>query len=87
MNSYIQLISLLVSFGYGILLFYLNRFNIKIIRGKNIVIRSIISLLYLFDIALLYIVILYKLNSGIWHVYFALCIILGYVFICVKKCQ
>lgn len=84
MNSYIQLASLIVSFSYGIILFYLNRFNIKVMRNKNIVVKSIINCLYLFDISLLYVVILYYLNGGILHIYFVLCIVLGYTFMCVK---
>ena len=87
MNSYIQLGSLIISFIYGVLLYYFNRFNSKIIKNKNIVLRSIISLLYVFDISLLYVVILYNLNDGILHIYFVLCILLGYGIVCVKKCK
>lgn len=87
MNSYIQLGSLIISFIYGVLLYYFNRFNSKIIKNRNIVLRSIISLLYVFDISLLYVVILYNLNDGILHIYFVLCILLGYGIVCVKKCK
>lgn len=87
MNSYIQLISLIISFIYGIVLYYLNLFNIKKFNSKNIIIKSLIYILYLFDISLLYVCILYKLNNGILHIYFILCILLGYGIVCVKKCQ
>ena len=87
MNSYIQLGSLIISFIYGVLLYYFNRFNSKIIKNRNIVLRSIISLLYVFDISLLYVVILYNLNDGILHIYFVLCILLGHGIVCVKKCK
>ncbi len=87
MNSYIQLISLIISFIYGIVLYYLNLFNIKKFNNKNIIIKSLIYILYLFDISLLYVCILYKLNNGILHIYFILCILLGYGIVCVKKCQ
>lgn len=87
MNSYIQLASLVLSFIYGVILYYLNKFNIKIIKGKNIILKSIICLLYTFDISLLYVVILYNLNNGILHIYFVLCILFGYGIVCVKKCQ
>ncbi len=85
MNSYIQLISLIVSFLYGYILYYLNKFNIKIINKKNLVFKIIISFLYIFDISLLYVVLLYILNKGILHIYFVLFIILGYLVMCVKK--
>ncbi len=87
MNSYIQLASLIMSFGFGIFLYYLNKFNLKVIKNKNIILKSIICFLYLFDISLLYVVILYNLNNGILHIYFILCILLGYGIVCVKKCQ
>lgn len=85
MNSYIQLICLIVSFLYGIFLYYSNIFNIKVISNKNIFFKILISILYLFNISLLYVCFLYKVNGGVLHLYFVLLIVLGYIFICVKK--
>ena len=85
MNSYIQLICLIVSFLYGIFLYYFNIFNIKVISNKSILFKIVISILYLFNISLLYVCFLYKVNGGVLHLYFVLLIILGYIFICVKK--
>lgn len=85
MSSYIQLICLTVSFIYGMLVYYLNVLNEKMIKNKNFISKIIISLLYIFNVSLLYVVFLYKINSGILHIYFILFIIIGHIFISVKK--
>ena len=85
MNSYVQLISLLSSFLYGIILYYLNKLNNNIIKKKNLLIKLIISLLYLFNVSLLYVCFLYKLNNGVLHIYNILFMLTGYVLISVKE--
>ncbi len=85
MNSYIQLICMLGSFIFGVCLYYMNKINIRLISNKNILIKTIISSLYLFNVSLLYVVLLYKINSGVLHIYFVFLIIIGYIFMCVKK--
>lgn len=79
MNSYIQLFCLVFSFIYGIVICLLNNFNYKLLRNKNIFLKLFISCLYIFDISLLYIVILYMVNDGILHIYFVLLMIFGYI--------
>jgi len=85
MNSYVQLFCLIVSFLYGILLYYLNMFNYKILKGKNILVKILGSILYILNVSLLYILFLYKINYGVLHIYFVLFMILGYIGISVKK--
>ena len=85
MNSYIQLICLVFSFLYGCFIYYSNNLNIKIIKNKNILIKLILSIIYVFNISMLYVLFLYKINYGVLHIYFVLLIILGYVMVCVKK--
>lgn len=85
MNSYIQLICLISSFWYGVLVYYANKVNIFIIEKKNIVIKYLLSIIYIFNISLLFIIFLYKLNSGVLHYYFILFIIIGYISCFVKK--
>lgn len=85
MNSYIQFICLVGSFLYGMLLNVLNLFNIKLIKDKPLLIKIIISILYVLNVTLLYILFLYKLNYGVLHIYFILLIIMGYIFGTVKK--
>lgn len=85
MNSYIQLISLISSFVYGILLFYLNKFNYKLIKDKNFISKIFISVLYVFNVSMIYVCFLYRLNNGILHIYNVLFIVLGYILITVKQ--
>jgi hypothetical protein len=85
MNSYIQLFSLVSSFIYGIVLYYLNRFNSWLIKDKNIIIKLIISCLYLFNVSLIYVCLLYMLNGGVLHIYNVLFILVGYFIITVKE--
>lgn len=85
MNSFVQLICLFVSFSYGIMLYYTNIFNIIIIDNKNVLIKLIISLLYIVLMSMIFVSFLYKINGGVLHIYFILFITLGYVLICVKK--
>lgn len=85
MSSYVQFISLLSSFVYGIIIYYLNRFNVKIISDKNILFKILISGLYLFNMSLIYVCFLYWLNSGVLHIYNILFMLTGYILIAVKR--
>ena len=87
MNSFVQVISLGSSFGYGVLLYYFNNINYRVIRKKSIITKLLISILYLFNISIIYVIFLYKLNYGILHIYNILFILIGYVLIAVKKCK
>lgn len=85
MNSYIQLICLIVSFIYGIILYYSNKINYKMFKNMNYILKIIGSILYINNMALLYIIFLYYMNSGVMHIYFILFMILGYIVASVKK--
>jgi hypothetical protein len=85
MNSYIQLLTLVGSFIYGVILYYLNIFNRYIIKGKNILFKLLISILYVFNISLVYVCFLYKLNYGVLHIYNILFMLAGYILIAVKE--
>ncbi len=85
MKSYVQFISLLGSFIYGVVVFYLNKFNYKLIKDVNIIFKLIISILYVFNISLIYVLFLYKLNNGILHIYNILFMLVGYILFLVKE--
>ena len=78
MNYKIQLISLIFSF-----------FNYKMIKNTNVFLKYLISLFYVFDMALLYILLMYKINYGVIHIYFIGILLIGYIlgFVYVKKLQ
>lgn len=85
MNSYVQLISLVSSSVYGVCLYYFNKLNYKLIKDKNIISKIVISILYLFNVSLVYVCFLYKLNGGVLHVYNILFMLISYILLSVKK--
>ena len=79
MNSYIQLISFFVSFIYGIFFYLLTRFNRYILVNKGWFLKFFITMIFIIDIVILYIYILYKINHGYFHLYFLITVIIGYL--------
>lgn len=80
MDYKIQILSLIYSFGYGVFFYFLSILNDKILI-KNRVLSVVLLLLFVFINALLYITILYKINFGIFHIYFLIMLALGYYFV------
>lgn len=70
MNSYVQVISLLVSFIYGIVFYILSKFNKYIISNKNNIVKLLVTTVYVVDMVIIYIFIMYKINFGNIHPYF-----------------
>lgn len=79
MNSYVQVISLLVSFIYGIVFYILSKFNKYIISNKNNIVKLLVTTVYVVDMVITYIFIMYKINFGNIHPYFIISLILGFV--------
>ena len=79
MDSGIQLISLSISFLYGIIFYYLSIINFKVINNLKNIIKNIITIIYVFDISIIYVILVYKINNGHFHIYFILMAILGYI--------
>ena len=79
MNSYVQVISLLVSFIYGIVFYILSKFNKYIISKKNNIVKLLVTTVYVVDMVIIYIFIMYKINFGNIHPYFIISLILGFV--------
>jgi len=79
MNLKIQLISLFVSFLFGIFLFFMFRMNYKylfLVSNKK---KMFFNFIFCLDLSLLYFLILYYLNNGTLHLYFLLSIVLGFL--------
>lgn len=79
MSSLIQLISLGVSFFYGVFFYLVNKINELMIDKKNYFIKVLVTLVFIIDVVILYIYIMYKINNGIIHPYFIVLVVLGYV--------
>ena len=78
MTSKIQLITLGISFLYGFFFLYLYKINYRIIKEKKRFYQSLITILFMYNIVLIYIIIIFKVNNGIFHPYFFIMMILGF---------
>lgn len=79
MNYKIQLISFIVSFLFGCIFYVLNYLNTKLIKKYNIFIKYLISFFFILDISILYILLMYKVNYGVIHIYFIAILFCGYI--------
>lgn len=78
MSASVQIIALLFSFIFGFIFYYLGKINGYIIKGSPRIQRSVITILFMLNVVLLYLIGLYKINMGIFHIYFGFMIILGF---------
>ena len=74
----VQIISLVVSFCYGIFFYLLLELNSRFLYSSHIVVRIIVSFLFVMFHTLLYFLILMKINYGYIHFYFFLCIFIAF---------
>lgn len=79
MNSKLQLITFLVSFIYGNFFYFLTIFNFKLLKKEKKWLQHLITVIYVFDIIIIYTILIYKLNHGYFHIYFILITILGFI--------
>lgn len=77
MNYKLQIISLLYSFGYGMFFNFGYKLNMSLYK-KNKLYNIVLDILYIVITSLLYVTILYKINKGIFHIYFIIMLLLGY---------
>lgn len=76
----LQIISLVVSFLYGIFFSFLLNINYKLIYNDNKFIKIIGTFLFVIFNSLLYFLILLKINNGIVHIYCIITLIVGFTF-------
>ncbi len=77
----IQLKSILYSFFYGILFNFLLKLNYKFIYYSKGIIKILINIFFVIDNVFLYFIILRYINNGIFHFYFLLSIVLGFIIV------
>ena len=75
----VQIMSLFVSFLYGFFFYLMLELLSKYIYNNKILIRVIISFLFILFHTLLYFLILMKINYGYIHIYFFICMLVGYL--------
>lgn len=78
MTSNMQLLTFLISFIYGVLFYYLTIINFKLIEDLKKYMKHIITFIYVLDMIIIYIIMLYNLNKGYFHIYFIVMVIIGY---------
>ena len=78
MNVIIQIECIALSFIYGLIIKLWSLFNYRL-NIKKYLFRLLINLLWGFIVVILYIIIIYKINGGIFHIYFILSLLLGYI--------
>ena len=79
MNLYIQLLSLLYSFLFGIFLYFIfNKLN-YLLNKVRVFLRWVLSFIIIIVLALLYFLGLLYINYGYLHFYFLLTILVGYI--------
>lgn len=79
MNSYLQLLIIVISFLYGTLFYLLARYNMLIIKKLSTFLKYVISFVFVIDMVIIYIYLIYHINRGMFHIYFLVMIFLGYV--------
>ena len=79
MELNIQILSLGVSFLYGIIFYILLEINSRFLYSSSIIIKVLFSFIFVLFNSLLYFLILLKINNGYVHFYFLICLILGYI--------
>lgn len=73
----IQIIALLFSFIYGALISNIIFLHNRIIKPQKRIYRSLMTILLMYNIVLIYIIVLFKINKGIFHLYFLIMLTLG----------
>ena len=78
MNYKLQIISFIFSFIFGAFFYETCFINYKLIKKCKTWLKYLLSIIYVIDISLLYILGMYKINYGIIHIYFILVLFLGF---------
>lgn len=75
----IQIISVFISYLYGIFFSILLNLNSKYIYNTKKIKKYLFNFIFVFDNVLLYFIILRYINDGILHYYFILALVLGFL--------
>ncbi len=78
MDSFLQLKTLIFSFFFGMLFYYLAKYNLFLIKNMKTFSKYLITFILVIDSVLLYMYLLFKINHGIYHIYFFFMFALGF---------
>ena len=79
MSSFLQLYCFFFSFLYGILFGIITNLHFKLICHYHLIFKFLISIVFIIDVVLGYILLMYKLNLGIFHIYFLIFVLIGFI--------
>lgn len=79
MNSFVQIVSFGVSLIYGMSFYLLTKFNYFIVEKKNNFLKFIVTFVFIIDMVILYVYLMYKINNGYFHIYFIIVVVLGFI--------
>ena len=79
MNLDTQILSILFSFIYGVIVSYLYNLNYNFIYYNSYLYRISINILFCTDLALIYFILIKIINNGIIHIYFIISFLCGFI--------
>ncbi len=79
MNGYIQVYIVFLSYLYGIIFYILAKYNLLITKNLSTLLKYLITFIFIIDIVIIYIYLIFSINKGIFHIYFLLSMFLGYL--------
>ena len=74
-----QIIGIIFSFCYGCFLSVLYNFNYNLLFNLGKIKKLVFNILFIFDLVLIYFLIIRKINNAVIHPYFYLFIVLGFL--------
>ena len=79
MNILDQLKAIGFNFIYGFIIYYVIIINYYFIKNEVLILKLLISFLFLIDFTAVYLIIIYKLNYGVFSFYYLITFVLGYI--------
>ena len=89
MSVIFQIISFMVSFLYGVFFAFLCKIHFFYVNPMKVYWQFILTIIFILDSVLGYVILLYHINEGVIHIYFLILVLLGYYSfpILQKKCK
>lgn len=78
MTAWLQLLTIVINVIYGFILFFITYLNYLFIKDEPVIVKILITLVFMLDYTFIYLIIFYKLTSGIFHIYYLPAFMLGY---------
>ena len=78
MDYKIQIISFIFSFIFGGFFYLTSVLNYRFMSKYPAFFKYLITMVYILDISLIYVLFMYKINYGVIHIYFVIVLFLGF---------